>query len=81
MVDISEKITDNILIYQSFNQLIIFYFHFWFTEEYNFFLCTIKRNGLKNVKLPDDKVSMQKPRGTAAHSTTSLKNTKITAVV
>lgn len=64
VAEISKKLTNNILIGESFNQFIILYYHFWFTEENNFFGGAVKRNGLKNVKLPNDKVLMQKPRDT-----------------
>lgn len=44
------------------------------------FLGTVRRNKLKNVKLPDDSELMKKPRGTTAHCVTKVRSTDIVVV-
>lgn len=43
-------------------------------------LGTVRRNRLKNVKLPEDSVLMKKPRGTTAYCASKVRGTDIVAV-
>lgn len=81
VVDTSGKLPKHISMCESFNRLIIIYLNFWFTwKKKCVFLGTVRRNTLKNLNFPIDKVLMNKSI-IEVYCTTKFRNINIIAVV